>query len=263
MSAKIISFFNHRVPSLNSTSASTTSVVNIGTCLALNGYSVLLVDCDPQGNMSLRFGMYQKENTIRDVMLDEMPVENAIYQYKNEENDIKKLDILPSNLYHAATEMKIFNYPNRERILINALKSVKDKYDYILLDCPPSLGMISLNALSVSTHVVIPMKVGKYSLMGIKALFDTIGSVRKHFNENLIMAGFFITQDEPNTVISKEIKNELNEKLSDKVFESMISRTVKVVESEVQEIPMVLYNKDNKVTKEYMELTKELIERVK
>lgn len=251
---KIISFFNHKGGCSKSSSS-----VNVATILSQKGHSTLLIDCDAQGNSSLSFGMYQKEINIKDVMLDEIPIENAIYKYEKLDN----LYILPSNLHHAKTELTIFNYPNRERILTNAIKSIKQNFEYIIIDCPPSLGLISINALAASTHILIPMKIGKYNLMGIKALYDTIAVVKKHFNENIVLSGFFITQDEPNTNIAKETKLALAEQLSDKILSSVISRTVKMVESETQEIPLVLYAKDNKVAKEYIELTEEVIERVK
>lgn len=253
MEAKVISVFSQK----GGVSKTTTSV-NVSTCLALNGKKVLLIDNDPQGNCSESFDMYDNEKNIYDVMVENLPIGEAIVK-----TDIENLYLLPANIVHASTEVSLMNAMSREMVLRKSIKKVLNNFDYIIIDCPPSLGLLSINSLSASTHVIIPVRVGKYALRGLKNLFSTIEKVKEHLNENLSITGIVITQDDSNTKISKEVKQQLNEQLEDLVFETVISRAVKVVESEFESKPIVLFDRESKVSREYIELTKEVEERVR
>lgn len=252
MQAKVISVFSQK----GGVSKTTTSV-NISTCLALNGKKVLLIDNDPQGNCSESFDMYDNEKNIYDVMVEGVSVGEAIKQ-----TSIENLYVLPANIVHASTEVNLMNAMSREMVLSKALKKVLNEFDYIIVDCPPSLGLLSINSLTASSHVIIPVRVGKYALRGLKNLFSTIEKVREHLNENLSIAGIVVTQDDANTRISKDIKQQLHEQLDTMVFKTVISRAVKVVESEFESKPIVIFDKNSKVSQEYIELTKEVEERV-
>ena len=177
--------------------------------------------------------------------------------------DIENLYILPSNISHAETELELINAMSREMVLAKAIRKVQGQFDYIIIDCPPSLGILSLNSLAASSHVLIPVRVGKYALRGLKNLFTTVEKVREHLNENIKIAGIAITQDDANTRISKDIKYQLAEQLQDLVFRTTISRAVKVIESEFESKPIVVFDKSSKVSQEYLDLTREVIERVK
>lgn len=253
MQAKVISVFSQK----GGVSKTTTSV-NVSTCLALAGKKVLLIDNDPQGNCSESFDMYDNEKNIYDVMVESVPVVDAI-----KKTDIENLYLLPANIIHASTEVSLMNAMSRELVLAKALKKVINDFDYIIIDCPPSLGLLSINSLSASSHVIIPVRVGKYALRGLKNLFSTIEKVREHLNENISIAGVVVTQDDTNTRISKEIRQQLQEQLDNLVFKTVISKAVKVVESEFESKPIVLFDKNSKVSQEYIKLTKEVEERVR
>ena len=253
MQSKVISVFSQK----GGVSKTTTSV-NVSTCLALKGKKVLLIDNDPQGNCSESFDMYDSEKNIYDVMVEGLPVVDAIIK-----TSIENLYLLPANIIHASTEVSLMNAMSRELVLAKALKKVISDFDYIIIDCPPSLGLLSINSLSASSHVIIPVRVGKYALRGLKNLFSTIEKVREHLNENISIAGVVVTQDDANTRISKEIKQQLQEQLDNLVFKTVISKAVKVIESEFESKPIVIFDKNSKVSHEYIELTKEVEERVR
>lgn len=235
----------------------TTTAVNVATCLALRGKKVLIADNDPQGNTSESFGVYDKEKNIYDVMVDNTPITEAIYK-----TDIENLWILPANIIHASTEVALMNAMSREMVLAKALKKITKEFDYIIIDCPPSLGLLSINSLAASTHVIIPVRVGKYALRGLQNLFNTIEKVREHLNESIEVCGIVVTQDDAQTRISKDIKQQLNEELEEMVFKTTISKTTKVVESEFESKPIVIFDKSSKASKEYRTLTEEVVERV-
>ena len=252
MHTKIISIFNQK-----GGVSKTTSAINISTCLSMQNKKVLLIDNDPQGNCSESFGKYENEKTIYDVMVKGISVKDIICK-----TNIDNLYILPANISHAGTELHLINAMSREMTLAKALKKIVSDFDYIIIDCPPSLGLLSINSLAASGHVIIPIRVGKYALRGLKNLFSTVEKVKEHLNENLSVTGIFITQDDVNTKISKEIKEQLNSQLDKLIFKTTISKAIKVVESEFESTPIVVFDKKSKVSKEYVELTKEVIERV-
>lgn len=253
MQAKVISVFSQK-----GGVSKTTTAVNLSTCLSLNGKKVLLIDNDPQGNCSESFDSYDNEKNIYDVMVEGTPITEAISK-----TSIENLYLLPANIVHASTEVALMNAMSREMVLSKALKRVINEFDYIIIDCPPSLGLLSINSLAASSYVLIPVRVGKYALRGLKNLFSTIEKVKEHLNENLSIAGIVITQDDANTRISKDIKQQLQEQLENLVFRTVISRAVKVVESEFESKPIVLFDKNSKVSQEYIKLTKEVEERVR
>jgi chromosome partitioning protein len=252
MHTKIISIFNQK-----GGVSKTTSAINISTCLSMQNKKVLLVDNDPQGNCSESFGMYENEKTICNVMVEGMKIKDAICK-----TALDNLYILPANISHAGTELHLINAMSREMTLAKAMKKIVNDFDYIIIDCPPSLGLLSINSLAASEHIIIPIRVGKYALRGLKNLFSTVEKVKEHLNENLSITGIFITQDDANTKISREIKEQLNSQLDSLVFKTAISKAIKVVESEFESKPIVVFDKSSKVSKEYIELTKEVVERV-
>lgn len=253
MDAIVISIFSQK-----GGVSKTTSAVNIATCLTLEGNRVLLIDNDPQGNCSESFNMYENDATIHDVMVDGLLISDVMVA-----TDIDNLYLLPANIAHAETELDLINAMSREMVLSKAIKKVSDKFDYIIIDCPPSLGILSLNSLAASTNVVIPIRIGKYALRGLKNIFTTVDKVKEHLNENIKISGILITQDDAGTRISKEIKFQLSDQLKELVFDTTISRAIKVVDSEFESKPIVVFDKSHKVSQEYHDLTKEVIQRVK
>ena len=252
MSKTIISVFSQK-----GGVSKTTTAINIATCMAMKGKKVLLIDNDPQGNASEALGLYDKEKNIYNVMMDGIQISDVIY-----ETSIENLYMVPANILHADSEVKLINEFSRETVLSKALRKVANNYDYVIIDCPPSLGLLSINSLAASTHLIVPIKVSKYALRGLKNLLSTVDKVKEHLNEDLKMAGLVVAIDEPNTKISREIKQELKSSLGSLVFNTCISKTTKVVESEFEDKPVVLYAEGTKVAKEYMSLTEEVIERV-
>lgn len=248
---KIISLFN-----IKGCVAKTTSTANLGACLSQQGYKVLLIDLDPQSNLTKLFKAYS---------IDDLSVANALLDKKINVNEIIKttdfenIDIMPSNIKLAFAEREILLDVSRsqQNRLSRAIKNLDKDYDYILIDCPPSLNMITINSLCASDDVLVPIKIDKFALDGLEYLLDSIEEIKDEFNPNLNFKGCFVTMDTATTV-NRQIKKELKNILEDKLFNTTIKQNVKVIESTFEESPVVFLNKKARASINYKELTKEL-----
>lgn len=236
--------------------AKTTSTANLGACLSQKGYKVLLVDIDPQSNLSKLFKTYSMEDlSVSDVLLDKnLDIHTVI-----KKTDFENIDILPSNINLTFTERNILvdNTRSQQNRLFKALSKVNEEYDYCLIDCPPSLNMITVNALCASDEVFVPIKIDKFALDGLEYLLESIEDIKDEFNPNLNFKGCFITMDSATTV-NRLIKQELKNLLGDKLFNTTIKQNVKVIESTFEECPVVFSNKKARASINYKELCKEV-----
>ncbi len=237
----------------------TTSAVNIAASLGVLGYKILLVDLDPQGNATSGVGISKKalKATINDVMLGEISAEDAIRvtEYTN-------LSIIPANIALAGAEYNLYQDGGSERIMKEALAPIKDKYDYIIIDCPPSLSMLTVNSMVASDGIVIPMQCEFYALEGLSQLTVTINKIKSNFNNALNITGILITMYNNRLLLSLQVINELNKHYADKLFETKISRGVKVSEAPGFGMPVYYHDKKSKGAVEYLSVAKELASRI-
>lgn len=236
--------------------AKTTSTANLGACLSQQGKKVLLVDLDSQSNLTKLFKTYSIEDlSISDVLLDKnLDIHKAIKR-----TDFENLDIISANINLTFTERNILLDETRSQQdrLVIALSQINDEYDYCLIDCPPSLNIITVNALCVSDEVFVSIKIDKFALDGLEYLLDRISEIKENFNSNLNFKGCFITMDTATTV-NKVIKQELKKLLGDKMFDTTIKQNVKVIESTFDECPVVFSNKKARASINYRDLCKEV-----
>lgn len=234
----------------------TTSTANLGACLSKQGYRVLLIDIDPQGNLSKLFKSYNNDDlSIVDVLLDKnLDIHNIIKR-----TDFENLDILPANINLTHAEKLILTDENRSQHdrLAEALSKVNKEYDFCLIDCPPSLNLITINALCTSNDVFVPIKIDKFALDGLEHLLGTIEDIKDKFNSKLNFKGCFITMDSATTV-NRLIKQELKNLLGDKLFNTTIKQNVKVIESTFEECPVVFRHKKARASLNYKELCNEV-----
>ncbi len=251
---KIISFANQK-----GGVGKTTSAVNVAASLGVLGYKVLLIDLDPQGNATSGVGISKRalKATINDVLVGEMPAKEAIRttEYAN-------LDIIPANIALAGAEYNLYQDGGNEKIMKNALSEVRDKYDYIIIDCPPSLSMLTVNSMVASDGVIIPMQCEFYALEGLSQLTVTINKIKANFNPALNIVGILITMYNSRLLLSMQVINELNKHYSDRLFETKISRGVKVSEAPGFGMPVYYHDKRSKGAVEYLSVAKELASRI-
>ena len=251
---KIISFANQK-----GGVGKTTSAVNVAASLGVLGYKVLLVDLDPQGNATSGVGISKRalKATINDVLVGDMAAKDAIRttEYTN-------LDIIPANIALAGAEYNLYQDGGNERIMKEALGTIKDNYDYIIIDCPPSLSMLTVNSMVASDGVIIPMQCEFYALEGLSQLTLTINKIKANFNPSLNIVGILITMYNSRLLLSMQVINELNKHYSDRLFETKISRGVKVSEAPGFGMPVYYHDKRSKGTIEYLSVAKELATRI-
>lgn len=241
----------------------TTTTFNLGVALSKLGYKVLLVDTDPQGDLTTCMGYYEQDNmsTIATLMTRaindcDINAEDAILHH--EEN----IDLIPSSLDLSAMDLKLISAMNRERTLTNCLKDIKDNYDYILIDCQPSLSMIPINALAASDRVVIPVQTQYLAAKNMAQLLNTISKVKRNINPKLSVDGILLTLFDGRTNLSKETMIALQENYGSviKIFKTKIPMAVKVAESSKVGKSIFTYDKNNRVAEAYSSFAKEVIE---
>lgn len=240
--------------------AKTTTAVCLGSLLAELGKKVLLVDLDAQGNLTENFGINGDEldNTIYEVMTQDLDLKDAIHTTEF------GVDLIPANIDLASTELDIANKISRETILKRAFKNANLDYDFVILDLPPSLGLITLNSLALSNYVLIPVDAGVYSLSGINQLVKIITSVIENdLNDNLDVLGVLLTKADDRINVTKEIKGTLTDMFDDKLFDTYIHHNSRILESQLAGKPINYFDKKSRGYEEYKELAKEVIERVK
>ena len=251
---KIISFANQK-----GGVGKTTSCVNIASALGVLGFKVLIIDLDPQGNTTSGVGISKKglKATTKELLTGELPVEQII-----QETPYKNLHVIPTNTALAGAEFELFDIDKPEFRIKSGLASVKDQYDYILIDCPPSLGMLTINAFAASDGVVVPMQCEFYALEGLSQLMITINRIKRMYNPDLAITGILITMYNSRLLLSMQVISELQKHYSDKIFRTKISRNVKLTEAPGFGKPVYYHDKGSKGSKEYLDVAKELATRI-
>ena len=223
------------------------------------GYKVLIIDLDPQGNTTSGVGIAKKglKGGTRELLSGKMPVEEIIV-----DTPFQNLAVIPTNTALSSAEFDLFEFDETEKRMQIALEPVKDKYDYILIDCPPSLGMLTINAFTASDGVIVPMQCEFYALEGLSQLMITINRIKRLYNPELNVCGILITMYNGRLLLSMQVMAELQKHYSDKLFETKISRNVKLTEAPGFGRPVFYHDKNSKGAKEYMEVAKELSTRI-
>ncbi|WP_366150746.1 MULTISPECIES: ParA family protein [Micrococcaceae] len=237
----------------------TTSTINLGAALAELGRRVLMVDFDPQGALSAGFGVnpHELDTTIYNVMMDrKVEVHEAVRT-----TDFENIDLLPANIDLSAAEVQLVNEVAREQVLSSALTKLKDDYDVILIDCQPSLGLLTVNALTAADGVIIPLICEFFALRAVALLVDSIEKVQDRLNPNLQIDGVLATMFDSRTLHSKEVIARIIDAFGDKVFDTVIKRTVKFPDATVSAEPILSYAPTHTGSIAYRELAKELISR--
>ncbi len=252
--AKIISFCNQK-----GGVGKTTSAVNIAASLGILGYKVLMIDLDPQGNATSGAGIPKKtlKLTINDVLTADVPIKDVII-----DTEFDNLHLVPTNIALAGAEFELFQHENSEYTLKEALSPIQSDYDYIIIDCPPSLGMLTVNAMAASDGVVIPMQCEFYALEGLSQLMITVGRIKSHYNSTLTVTGILITMYNQRLLLSQQVMSELRRHYADKLLTPPISRSVKVSEAPGFGMPVYYHDKRNKGAAEYLECAKDLASRI-
>ncbi len=234
----------------------TTTAINLSACLAFYKKKVLLVDIDPQGNASSGMGINKDkiQRCIYDVLINQVPIDEIIAS-----SQIRNLDVLPSTIQLAGAEIELVTYISRENRLKHSLKPIKDKYHYIIVDCPPSLGLLTLNSLTSADSIIIPIQCEYYALEGIGQLLSTINLVKENLNPSLEIEGILFTMYDRRTNLSRDVVNEVKKYFKGRIFESIIPRNVRVSEAPSYGKPVVVYDKSSKGAKAYRKLAKEVI----
>ena len=234
----------------------TTTSVNLSACLAYLGKKVLLIDIDPQGNASSGIGVAkgELETCIYDVLIDDEPVENVILQSK-----VENLYVLPATISLAGAEIELVSTISRELRLKNALESIKEKYDFIIIDCPPSLGLLTINALTASDAIIIPVQCEYYALEGLSQLLSTVRLVQKHLNKNLMIDGVLLTMLDARTNLGLQVIEEVKKYFQDKVYKTVIPRNVRLSEAPSHGESIIQYDAKSRGAEVYLELAREVI----
>ena len=237
----------------------TTTTINLAASLATLEKKVLVIDADPQANASSGLGVDLKEVecSVYECLINQTDIREAIYT-----TDIDGLDIIPSHIDLVGAEIEMLNLDSRENIMKKLLAPMKNEYDYILIDCPPSLGMLTINAFTASDGVIVPMQCEFYALEGLSQLLITINRIKRLYNPDLDVCGILITMYNPRLLLSMQVMAELKKHYDDKIFETKISRNVKLTEAPGFGRPAFYHDKSSKGAKEYIEVAKELITRI-
>ena len=233
----------------------TTTTVNLSTILAKKGKKVLLIDTDPQGNATSGLGITKEvELSVYDVLVGDTEINETI-----QETAIKNLKVCPSNISLAGAEVQLVSMMSREQRLKAKLDIIKNDYDYILIDCPPSLGLITLNAFTASDTVLIPVQCEYFALEGLGQLLNTVNLVKKHLNKTIMIEGALLTMYDARTNLSNQVVKEVKKYFENKVYKTVIPRNVRLSEAPSYGMPITIYDPRSKGAKAYEKFAKELL----
>ena len=236
----------------------TTTSMNLAASLATLEKKVLLIDADPQANASSGLGINIKEveTSIYDCLINGVDAREAIF-----ETDVPGLDLIPSHIDLVGAEIEMLNMPQREKVMAQLLQPLKQDYDFILIDCSPSLGLITVNALTAAESVIIPVQCEYFALEGISKLLNTIKIIKTKLNPRLAIEGFLLTMYDSRLRLANQIKDEVRRHFQELVFKTVINRNVKLSEAPSHGIPAILYDADSSGARNHLELAKEIIEK--
>ena len=252
--ARIIAFANQK-----GGVGKTTSAVNLAASVGILGKKVLMVDLDPQGNTTSGFGISKKslKYSSYDVLIGKCNAAESVIHTK-----FDNLSVIPSTIALAGAEFDLFSMDNREYRLRDAIREIEEDYDYVFIDCPPSLGMLTINALTSAIGVIIPMQCEYYALEGLSQLMVTISKIKKLFNAELEICGILLTMYNGRLILTSQVVHELKKYYKDKLFSTTISRNVKLSEAPSFGMPVYYHDRFCKGATEYLEVAKELITRI-
>ena len=233
----------------------TTTTINLSTILAKKGRKVLLIDADPQGNATSGLGVDKDvELSTYDILVGDTQLEEVL-----QDTIIKNLKVCPSNMNLAGAEVELVSMMSREQRLKEKIDEIRDKFDYILIDCPPSLGLITLNAFTASDSVLIPVQCEYYALEGLGQLINTINLVKKHLNKNIQIEGALLTMYDIRTNLSNQVVKEVKKYFDNKVYKTVIPRNVRLSEAPSYGMPITEYDPRSKGAKSYIKFAREFL----
>ncbi|MBR1628910.1 MAG: ParA family protein [Lachnospiraceae bacterium] len=239
----------------------TTTAINLSACLAEAGKKVLVIDLDPQGNTTSGFGLEKMElsNSVYDLMLDQCTIRESIQDIET----ISGMQMIPSNVDLAGAEIELLGIPEKEYILKNAVDYIRDDYDYIMIDCPPALNMLTVNAMTTADSILVPIQCEYYALEGIAQLIRTIELVHERLNDKLVIEGVLFTMYDARTKLSAEVIDTVKENLNARIYNTIIPRNVRLAEAPSHGLPIHLYDSRSTGAESYRNLAKEVIARGK
>ena len=234
----------------------TTTAINLSACLAEAGQKVLVVDIDPQGNTTSGLGIVKEKikDTIYEVMLQEINIRQAVRK-----NVFDNLDIIPSNVNPAGAEIDLIDIEDREYVLKNSIYEIKDEYDYIILDCPPSLSMLTVNAMTASDTVLVPIQCEYYALEGLTQLIHTINLVKKKLNPDLELEGVVFTMYDSRTNLSLQVVENVKDNLNQNIYKTIIPRNIRLAEAPSHGLPINIYDTKSAGAESYRLLAQEVM----
>ncbi len=234
----------------------TTTSINLAASLAMQGKRVLIIDADPQANATSGLGIDPKQmsSSIYECLVDDYPLEGTQVQ-----TCVEKLELVGSRIDLVGAELELINKPNREKVLRSLLEQVKDKYDFMLIDCSPSLGLITVNALTAADSVIIPVQAEYFALEGISKLLNTIRIIKSKLNPTLQIEGFLLTMYDARLRLANQIYEELKGHFADMVFDTVIPRNIRLSEAPSHGLPAILYDPTSRGATSHIQLAKEII----
>ena len=234
----------------------TTSAVNLAACLAAAEKSTLLIDMDPQSNATSGVGVEGKklEHSIYDALIDGTSIETLLH-----DTELEAMKLIPSNIKLVGAEIELVNREKREFALRGIISEIRKKFDYLIIDCPPSLGLLTINSLTAADSVIIPIQCEYYALEGLTQLLNTIRLVQKQLNPSLGIEGVLLTMFDPRLNLSKQVADDVGKYFGDRVFTTIVSRNVKLSEAPSYGKPIILYDITSRGAANYMDLAQEII----
>ncbi len=236
----------------------TTTAINLSACLAEKGQKVLAIDMDPQGNMSSGLGLDKDsiDKTIYDMIIGENDVEEVI-----DHGTIDNLDILPSNVDLSAVEIELIDVDNKEFVVRDAIQKIRDNYDYIIIDCPPSLSLLTINAMTTADSVLVPIQCEYYALEGLSQLIHTVELVKERLNSTLEIEGVVFTMYDARTNLSLQVVENVKDNLQQNIYKTIIPRNIRLAEAPSYGTPINQYDPKSAGAESYMRLAEEVIEK--